>query len=234
MDLAVNSSMSGTETQHVPYDGGHMNNETAAQRRHVRYTSPDASTPRRMNEAGTSNSVRSSPNGDSGFATMSRASPAISPFVISQVLQEPESSNTGPLPEVNGQNHDRMETDMESEGSQSENQSSEAVEELVPPHAAESPAQLEDGEIMDTTPDSPAAFDVHAPLEAGGCTCSDGIDIQSSVADMLCRPGTGNVGRDLGPSVSPARQHPASVLEREYGWCAGSWRSGVDWCNARD
>lgn len=170
--------MSGTETQHVPYDAGHMNNETAAQRRHVRYTSPDAATPRRMNEPGASNSVRSSPNGESSFATMSRTSPAISPFVISQVLQEPESSNTNTLPEVNGQNHDRMETDMESEGSQSENQSSEAVDELPQPPTAESAAQLEDGEIMDTTPDSPAALDVHAPLESGGCICSDGIDMQ--------------------------------------------------------
>lgn len=171
MDVAMNSSMSGTETQHLPYDAGHMNNETAAPRRHVRYTSPDASTPRRMNETGANNSVRSSPNGENNFAALNRTSPAISPFVISQVLQEPESSNTDALPEVNGQNHDRMETDMESEGSQSENQSSEAVEELVQPSAAELAAQLEDGEIMDTTPDSPAALDVHTPLEAGGCTC---------------------------------------------------------------
>ena len=168
MDLAVNSPMTGTETQHLPYDGGHMNNETAVQRRHVRYTSPDASTPRRMNETGANNSVRSSPNGENSFAAMNRTSPAISPFVISQVLQQPESSNADALPEVNGQNHDRMETDMESEGSQSENQSSEAVEELVHPPAAESAAHLEDGEIMDTTPDSPAALDTHVPLEAGG------------------------------------------------------------------
>lgn len=166
MDLAVDSSRSGTETQRLPFDGGHLNNETAAQRRHVRYTSPDASTPRRINDTGASNSLRSSPNGENGFAAMNRTSPAISPFVISQVLQEPESSNTRTVPEVNGQNHDRMETDMESEGSQSENQSSEAAP------AAESAGQLEDGEIMDTTPDSPAAFDEHAPLDAGEYTCS--------------------------------------------------------------
>lgn len=165
MDLAVNSPRSGTETQRLPFDGGHLNNETAAQRRHVRYTSPDPPTPRRINDAGASNSLRSSPNGESGFAATNRTSPAISPFVISQVLQEPESSNTHTLPEVNGQNHDRMETDMASEGSQSENQSSEAA-------AAESAGQLEDGEIMDTSPDSPAAFGEHAPLDAGECTCS--------------------------------------------------------------
>lgn len=168
MDFAVNSPMTGTETQHLPFDGGHMNNESAAQRRHVRYTSPDASAPRRMNETGANNSVRSSPNGETSFAAMNRTSPAISPFVISQVLQEPEPSNREPLPEVNGQNHDRMETDMESDGSQSENQSSQAVEELVQPPDVESAPQLEVGEIMDTTPDSPAAIDVHAPLEAGG------------------------------------------------------------------
>ena len=164
----MNSPMSGSETQHLTYDGVHLNNEPTTQRRHIRYTSPDASTPRRMNEQPVGNSVRSSPNGDNGYAAVNRTSPSISPFVISQVLQEPQSSNTDHPPEVNGQNHDRMETDMESEGSVSDIQPGEAGGEpdILPPLDEE---QLEDGEIMDTTPDSPTASESH-PLDPGRCT----------------------------------------------------------------
>lgn len=163
----MNSPMSGSETQHLSYDGSHLNNEATAQRRHIRYTSPEASTPRRMNDQPAGNSVRSSPNGENGYAAVNRTSPSISPFVIAQVLQEPPSSNTNTPAQVNGQNHDRMETDMESEGSVSDTQSAEAGEPDVLPAVDEE--QLEDGEIMDTTPDSPTASDNH-PLDPGGCT----------------------------------------------------------------
>lgn len=165
MDVAVNSPMSTTETQHVPFDGVHLNNDNTGQRRHIRYVSPDTSTPRRMNEPTPNNSMRSSPNGINSYPAMNRTPPSISPFVISQVLQEPESRDTVFLQEINGQNHDRMETDMNSEDSMSEAQSHDEVEETVGLPAEL--AQLEDGELMDTSPDSPDGSDYHMPLDPG-------------------------------------------------------------------
>ncbi|MCJ1469986.1 hypothetical protein MMC07_008631 [Pseudocyphellaria aurata] len=215
MDLALNSSRSPTGTQHRPYDAAHLNNEPAAQIRNVRYTSPDMSTTRRINE---SNAVRSPPNGETTLATMSRTSPAISPFVISQVLQEPDGSNTDTLPEVNGQNHDRMETDMESEDSRSENQSAGRVEELVHPPATGSATQLEDGEIMDTAPDSPAALDAHASLEVGQAT---GTSSASTIAPLtqpesMARPSsnestTGAIDDGAAGSIAPTPDVDASL-----------------------
>lgn len=170
MDVAINSPLSATETQHLSYDGAHLNNDSAGQRRHIRYASPDASAARRVNEPTLNNSVRSSPNGVSNYPTSNRPSPSISPFVISQVLQEPESRDAGILEEANGQNHDRMETDLNSEDTMSEFQSHGEVEEPFGPLAGS--MQLEDGEIMDTTPDSPNEADLHQLLNSGGCFCS--------------------------------------------------------------
>lgn len=167
MDVAVNSPLLATETQHLSYDGAHLNNDPAGQRRHIRYASPDASAARRVNEPTLNNPVRSSPNGVNSYPTSNRTSPSISPFVISQVLQEPESRDAGILEEANGQNHDRMETDLNSEESLSEFQSHVEVEEPVGPLAGS--MQLEDGEIMDTTPDSPNEADLHQLLNPGRC-----------------------------------------------------------------
>lgn len=167
MDVAINSPLSATETQHLSYDGAHLNNDPAGQRRHIRYASPDASAARRVNEPTLNNPVRSSPNGVSSYPTTNRLSPSISPFVISQVLQEPESRDAGILEEANGQNHDRMETDLNSEDTMSEFQSHGEVEEPLGPLAGS--MQLEDGEIMDTTPDSPNETDLHQLLNSGGC-----------------------------------------------------------------
>lgn len=167
MDVVIDSPLSATETQHLSYDGAHLNNDPAGQRRHIRYASPDASAARRVNEPTLNNPVRSSPNGVSSYPTTNRPSPSISPFVISQVLQEPESRDAGILEEANGQNHDRMETDLNSEDTMSEFQSRGEVEEPFGPHAEG--MQLEDGEIMDTTPDSPNESDLHQLLNPGGC-----------------------------------------------------------------
>lgn len=166
MDVAINSPLSATETQHLSYDGAHLNNDPAGQRRHIRYASPDASAARRVNEPALNNPVRSSPNNVSSYPTTNRPSPSISPFVISQVLQEPESRDAGILEEANGQNHDRMETDLNSEDTMSEFQSHGEVEEPFGPLPGS--MQLEDGEIMDTTPDSPNEADLHQLLNSGG------------------------------------------------------------------
>lgn len=168
MDVAINSPLSATETQHLSYDGAHLNNDPAGQRRHIRYASPDASAARRVNEPTLNNPVRSSPNGVNSYPTTNRTSPSISPFVISQVLQEPESEDAGILEEANGQNHDRMETDLNSEeDSMSEFQSHGEVEEPVGPLAGN--MQLDDGEIMDTTQDSTNEADLRQLLNPGGC-----------------------------------------------------------------
>lgn len=167
MDVAVNSPLSATETQHLSYDGAHLNNDPAGQRRHIRYASPDASAARQVNEPTPNNAVRSSPNGVNSNPTSNRTSPSISPFVISQVLQGPESRDGGVPEEANGQNHDRMETDLNSEESLPEFQPQLEVEEPVGPLAGS--MQLEDGEIMDTTADSPNEADLHQLLNPGGC-----------------------------------------------------------------
>lgn len=66
-----------------------------------------------------------------------------------------ETSAALPLPVHNGQNHDRMETDMESDDSSSEDGEQE------PPNGATHSGLMEveppeEGEIMDTTPDAPS------------------------------------------------------------------------------
>lgn len=167
MDVAINSPLSATETQHLSYDSAHLNNDPAGQRRHIRYASPDASAARRVNEPTLNNPVRSSPNGVSSYPTTNRPSLSISPFVISQVLQGPESGDAGILEEGNGQNHDRMETDLNSEDTMSEFQSHDEVEEPFGPLAGS--MQLEDGEIMDTAPDSPNEADLDQLFNSGGC-----------------------------------------------------------------
>ena len=163
----MNPPMSGTESQHLPFDGVNRNTEPSALRRHNRYSSPEAASPRRLNDSSANNSIRSSTNGESSFVVMNRTSPSISPFVMAQVRQDSVSGNTGNLPEVNGQNHDRMETDdVVSVRSEVEHRSPEGLEDSGELSAVEA-VQLEDGEIMDTTPDSPAARDGNLHSEAG-------------------------------------------------------------------
>lgn len=167
----MTSPMTGTEPQRHPYDTLHMNNEAASPRRHIRYTSPDTSTPhspRRISDTATNHSVISSANGDQTFSTTDRTSPAISPFLVAHVLQGSEPNNTTAPPEINGQNHDRMEMDVDSDDSVSENQS-HAVDAVVEdateaPNMAMRPA---DGETMDTTQDSPVALDSQQALDPG-------------------------------------------------------------------
>lgn len=159
----MTSSISAAETQHLPFDNLHMNTEPASQRRQMRYTSPDLSTPRsprRMAESGAA-VVRTSPTSDEGYSTTTHTSPTIPPFSGGQVVREEETSGSDILLEVNGQNHDRMETDMETDDSESDHQPHQGQE------SSEGPPDDLNGEIMDTTPDTPPAGDSLPQLDAG-------------------------------------------------------------------
>ena len=152
MDIAVDSTpMSGSETQRR-YNALHLNTEhspsSAQQRRHVHYSTPEASaplSPRLVYETAVNHTLRSSSNGNRSTSSMSQNSSTTPPITDAFMGQ--------PLPVDEGQNHDRMETNMESEESNSEAEASE------PPDRAAGSSLMEvelpeDGEIMDTRPDS--------------------------------------------------------------------------------
>lgn len=163
----MTSPISGTESQHLPFDGMHVGNEATSPRRHIRYTSPDTSiphSPRRISDTAAGQGATPSSNGDH-YSTADRTPRAISPFLVARVLQETGSDSRAPLPEVNGQNHDRMDMDVDSEDSMSENQSHAAAQ-----TATETPnltVQQADGEIMDITPDSPVVSSPQPVLDSG-------------------------------------------------------------------
>lgn len=168
MDVVVTSPMSGAESQHLPYDSIHMNNEAVSSRRNLRYTSPDASSsrsPRRISNTAASHNAIPVLNGDQTYPTADHTSPAISPFLVAHALQEPDPHNTTSHPEINGQNHDRMEMDVDSEDSASENQLPVVVGDNV--EASTPTLQQVDGENMDTTPDSPVTLDSQQALHPG-------------------------------------------------------------------
>lgn len=167
MDVVVTSSMGAAETQHLQFDSLHMNPEPAAQRRQMRYTSPDMSAPHSPRRTADNSSavVRASPSGDEGYAAMHHISPSISPFSADQVARDTESTNADILLEVDGQNHDRMETDMETDDSELDHQSHHGLESSGGPLVVA--AQEIDGEIMDTTPDSPPAAEPDHQLDVG-------------------------------------------------------------------
>jgi hypothetical protein len=167
MDVVVTSSMGAAETQRLQFDSLHMNPEPAAHRRQMRYTSPDMSAPhsprRTADHSGAV--VRASPNGDEGYAAINHISPSILPFSADQVERDAESTNADILVEVDGQNHDRMETDMETDDSEPDHQSHHGPENPEGPSVVA--AQEIDGEIMDMTPDIPPAAEPHHHLDAG-------------------------------------------------------------------
>lgn len=171
MDVVLSSSVSGAESQHRPFDGLHMNTEPAPHRRHLRYTSPDLLTPRsprRMAETGAA-PARVSPNREEGYSAIAHTSPTTSPLSTGHVVREEEATRSDIVLEVNGQNHDRMETDMETDDSESDHQPHHRTDVVraLPPTAA----QDTDGEIMDITPDSPTAADSRHQLDAGNTIC---------------------------------------------------------------
>ena len=167
MDVVLTPSISAAESQHLPFDSLHMNTETAPHRRHLRYTSPDLLTPRsprRMAETSAA-SARASPNRDEGYAAITHTSPTTSPFSTGHVVREDESTGSEIVLEVNGQNHDRMETDMETDDSESDHPPNHETEVIRAPMPTA--VQDIDGEIMDMTPDGPAAADSQHQLDAG-------------------------------------------------------------------
>lgn len=146
-----------------------MSNEpVTTPRRSLRYTSPETSSslsPRRPSDTTTIANVRPHTNGDQSYSTINHTSPTISPFLVAHVIQEPGSNNIGALPQINGQNHDRMETDIDSEDSRSDNQSHATADDSV-----ENPRgglQQNDGETMDTTPRSQIASGLQPALDEG-------------------------------------------------------------------
>lgn len=169
MDVVVTSSRSASEPQHVQYDNLHRNTEPTAQRRHIRYTSPDLSTPhspRRLNETTATAAIRPASHGDETYPPMSRPSPVMSPFSVAQVLQGSEAASTSAVPETGGQNHDRMETDVESEGSVSDEEPHDTAEDVTV-SSNEGTALGMDSELMDTTPDAPMILQAYRSSDVG-------------------------------------------------------------------
>lgn len=152
MNIAVTSPIGGSETQHRSYNALHLNTEQssppAQQRRHVHYSTPEASTPLSPHlvfETAVSHTLRSSSNSNRSTSSMSQSTSATPPGLDAPAMQ--------PFPLEDGQNHDRMETDMHTDHASSEG----GVRE--PPGGAADSILMEieppeDGEIMDTRPDS--------------------------------------------------------------------------------
>lgn len=167
MDVVLTPSISAAESQHHPYDNLHMNTEPAPHRRHLRYTSPDLLTPRSPRRMAESSAAPARPSSrvDEGYSAIPHTSPTTSPFSTGHVIREDEPATSDIVLEVNGQNHDRMETDMETDDSESDHQPHQQPEIMTAPTLTA--AQSIDGEIMDMTPDSPTAADSHQQLDAG-------------------------------------------------------------------
>lgn len=166
MDVVLTPSVAPAESQHLPFDGLHMNTESAPHRRHLRYTSPDLlspRSPRRVADTGAA-PARVSPNHDEGHSAIPHTSPATSSLATGHFVREEESTGSDIVLEVNGQNHDRMETDMETD-SESDHQPHHGPEVSRPPPPTAAPDA--DEEIMDMTPDSPAAAESPHHLDAG-------------------------------------------------------------------
>lgn len=161
MDVVLTPSVTPAESQHLPFDDLHVNAESAPHRRHLRYTSPDLlspRSPRRVADAGAT-PARASPNHDEG----SHTSPPTSSLATGHFVRE-EPTGSDIVLEVNGQNHDRMETEMETD-SEPDHQPNHGPGVLrAPPPMA---AQDADDEIMDMTPDSPTATESQHHLDAG-------------------------------------------------------------------
>lgn len=166
MDVVLTPSVTPAESQHLPFDSLHMNTEPAPHRRHLRYTSPDLlspRSPRRVAESGGA-PARVSSNHDEGYSAIAHSSPTTSSLSTGHFVREGEPTGSDIVLEVNGQNHDRMETDMETD-SESDHQPHRGPEVLrAPPPTA---ALGANEEIMDMTPDSSTAAESQHHLDAG-------------------------------------------------------------------
>lgn len=165
MDVAV--SLSSTDPQH-PHSYEHAETTSPSLRAHrpVQYSSSDSpiSPPiRRFHEPPTvfpsipqlDGSTLRGPDMDLTPATLPlERSPQHSPWL--------DRNTPASLPVPNGQDHDRMETDVDSEGSESEEERIEHVENHVYEEVLQGSS-----EEMDITPDGPSVQDVQAPNSPG-------------------------------------------------------------------
>ena len=167
------AAMSGTDDDLPPLGQPSLQSQTH-HRRHLRYATPEASTPPPphfiLEAAMSSQHSRSAlpPNAHRNSRPTSASPPP--PPVLASSGPNHHPVSQPPVLEVDGQDHDRMETDEESEESDSGAEAdtpdaassegatagvSEATEIIVPP-------ALRHDEDMDTSPDNPAANE-HPP-----------------------------------------------------------------------
>lgn len=164
------ATMSGTDDD-LPPLGQPPQNPNHHQRRHLRYATPEASTPPPPHfilEAAMSGQHSRSPPPPNPHRSPRNisASPPPPPAIIGSPSGTNHPSSPPPAPQVEGQDHDRMETDEEDEDSESgaeadtpEAGSSEggpvAAGTISPPIHENAPPPIDD-EVMDTSSDNPA------------------------------------------------------------------------------
>ena len=161
MDVREPTSIGGTESPQYPSNAPHLNGQRPSSpphhRRHIRYASPEASNPTVAQINRIINSSISPSNTQRSLRAMSASPPPRSANASSSHSHQPNGAT--PILVSEGQDHDRMETDEESEGS--ERSDLEVEEEDTPqaePQAEGSGnAPSTEGEAMDITPDNPAS-----------------------------------------------------------------------------
>ena len=162
------ASMSGTDDDLPPLGQPSLQNQTH-HRRHLRYATPETSTPPPphfiLEAAMSSQHSRSVPPPNPHRNSRPTSASPPPPSVLASSGPNHHPGSQPPVLEVDGQDHDRMETDEESEESDSGAEAdtpdaassegatagvSEATEIMIPPAAGHD-------EDMDTSPDNPAA-----------------------------------------------------------------------------
>lgn len=157
--------------------------------RHLRYATPETSTPPHFILEASFNNHRSTASNHQASSRPSRTMSATPPPAIASSSQPQHTSNPAPVPDIDGQDHDRMETDEEDEESYG---SDPGTEDGIPQAASSeieietiSAPPIEDG-VMDTSPDNPSTqttpIQVHTP--------SQELPLQASVG-VVINQGTG-------------------------------------------
>ena len=167
MDVAV--SVSSSEQNSLPYDPVHSVNEppspSVRAHRNIQYPMSDTSTihsPRRFHEPAVHRSPTPPSNNHHSHSGMDFASNTLdTPLQNGTQTYWSAHHVSGFPPAPQGQDHDRMETDDESQESDSENGTiglQEEEQQESPNHSSHVHASYADGvEAMDTTPDGPHA-----------------------------------------------------------------------------
>ncbi len=137
--------------------------------RHIRYATPETSAPPHFILEAASNNHRSASSNHRASSRASRTMSASPPPAIASASQLQHPSIPVPDPEVDGQDHDRMEADEGEEGS--DGSDSEVEDDPLAPasgeHEVESgpPPDIAD-EVMDTSPDNPISLETHPQAPA--------------------------------------------------------------------